>query len=282
METWDLPVVGIHGFSRGLCEGVVLGGIPGYPSLKTIPHTATLGFHGINLFNSESTNESEVITLVNTFEGLSPESVLKDRWFGNPDRVDSRGRVIVYTCYPFLGEALVLGLVDELFTYRVDTSVSGRVDVVKAPHTRDSMQKFVKESEDSEALYSKRYGIIVGVVDMMVKYLPLKGKHLFSLIVCVGMRLLDDGSLIKEFSDVETYAPLSTIVETLASPDPRFIERPARAIHLDFPLDSNVFLLSSHPDNCGAYSRVVAHHQDAIDVSFLVREVLFLISTEIF
>jgi 5'-3' exonuclease len=87
---------------------------------------------------------------------------------------------------------------------------------------------------------------------------------------------MDDGSLVKEFSEHEVYAPLSTIVETIPTPDLRFVERLARPIEEDFPVGSNVFLISTHPDNCGAYSEIVSHRDNAVDIKFSVCFVYFL------
>jgi 5'-3' exonuclease len=81
---------------------------------------------------------------------------------------------------------------------------------------------------------------------------------------------MDDGSLVKEFSDQESYAPLCTIVESIPAPDLRFVERPARPIEEDFPVGSSVFLISTHPDNCGAYCEIVSHAKNAVNIKFLV------------
>ena len=56
MSQWHLPTMGENGFIKGLCSGVQVGAnaLPGFPSMHTIPHVASLGFHGVNVFNSES------------------------------------------------------------------------------------------------------------------------------------------------------------------------------------------------------------------------------------
>ena len=55
MIVFDLPKIQ-NGFRFGLCPGACLGIdlFPGFPSLQTIPHTATLGFHGVTPFKVES------------------------------------------------------------------------------------------------------------------------------------------------------------------------------------------------------------------------------------
>lgn len=58
MELFHLPTLegGSLRLNKGLCEGVRLGikSMAGFPSLHTIPHTAALEFHGINVFQTDS------------------------------------------------------------------------------------------------------------------------------------------------------------------------------------------------------------------------------------
>ena len=65
----------VHGLIPGSRVGVSL--LPGFPSMHTIPHTATLGFHGVNVFNTESLRESMIISLINRFEGRSVEDIAR-------------------------------------------------------------------------------------------------------------------------------------------------------------------------------------------------------------
>lgn len=55
-DVFGLPKLGPDGLYKGLCKGVSMGveAISGFPSLKSIPHHAALGYHGVNIFNSES------------------------------------------------------------------------------------------------------------------------------------------------------------------------------------------------------------------------------------
>jgi 5'-3' exoribonuclease 1 len=51
----------------------------GFPTLKTIPHAGALALHGVKVFNSESKNETMVITLENTFEGSKTEDIAAEK-----------------------------------------------------------------------------------------------------------------------------------------------------------------------------------------------------------
>src|SRR5712672_1310224 len=77
MEPFDLPTLdGLH-LVQGLCDGVFLGvfALAGFPSLKTLPHTSSLGHHGVNVHGSESRNKSIVIHLENPHASRKPEDL---------------------------------------------------------------------------------------------------------------------------------------------------------------------------------------------------------------
>ena len=73
VNTFDLPTLGGLDLVVGLCDGVKLGkhALAGFPSLNSLPHTAQLGFHGVNVFQMDSRNDSMVITLSGAFDGES-------------------------------------------------------------------------------------------------------------------------------------------------------------------------------------------------------------------
>lgn len=73
VNVFDLPTLEGLEIIVGLCDGVKLGtrALAGFPSLKTIPHTAKLEFHGVNVFQMDSRNESMVITLKDAFTETS-------------------------------------------------------------------------------------------------------------------------------------------------------------------------------------------------------------------
>ncbi|CAG8707644.1 212_t:CDS:2, partial [Scutellospora calospora] len=77
MEAYYLPTLNRLKLVKGLCDGVKLGlkAMAGFPSLETIPHTGMLCRHGVNVFNSESRNETMVITLVNEFADMKASDI---------------------------------------------------------------------------------------------------------------------------------------------------------------------------------------------------------------
>jgi 5'-3' exoribonuclease 1 len=76
LNVYELPTLDGLEIIVGLCEGVQLGAnaLAGFPSLNTLEHTAQLGFHGVNVFQQDSRNESMVLTLANAFEGGKVEA----------------------------------------------------------------------------------------------------------------------------------------------------------------------------------------------------------------
>jgi 5'-3' exoribonuclease 1 len=108
MEPLDLPTLtGLH-LIPGLCDGVLTGveALAGFPSLQTLPHTATLGHHGVNVHGTESRNKSMVVLIENPYEGLKTEEVAK-RMVGER----------VFVGWPFVTEGMVVSVSDELFRY---------------------------------------------------------------------------------------------------------------------------------------------------------------------
>jgi 5'-3' exoribonuclease 1 len=199
MSPYNLPTLdGLH-FVKGLCQGVLLGkdAIAGFPSLNTLPHVGHLGLHHVNVFQAESKNETLVVTLGNVFEDWKSEDVarklLKEK---------------VYVNYPYLQEALVVGLSDELFSYQFDQNNQ----VQGIPHEPISSALWQKAGDRIERWYSKKLGTVIGTVDVVVKVKLLK-----------GLKREEDGSMVKDWEDKEVEMALQTIVQEVGSVDPRFI-----------------------------------------------------------
>jgi 5'-3' exoribonuclease 1 len=166
MEPFDLPTLdGLH-LVEGLCDGVFLGSsaLAGFPSLKTVPHTAQLGYHGVNVFQSESRNKSMVVYIENRFDGRKTEDVAQEM-------VGSR----TFIGWPFLQEGLVVAVSDSLFRHE-KVAFGSSQKIVATPHGQDALHSWQRKMERIEHTYSKRFGVIIGQTDMLVHVLPLKGK----------------------------------------------------------------------------------------------------------
>lgn len=239
---FDLPTMeGLEPYI-GLVDGVQLGAsaLAGFPSLKTLPHFGQLGFHGVTVFQQESRNESMVITLLDPGSRSSTELAKA--------KLGQR----VFVGYPFLQEAFVTRVSDELFDYLLPP---GEQHVVSIPHTEPQITQWKKKADKIEGQYSKRLGTIIGPVDAMVHVQMLK-----------GLIKTDDGATSKEFADIpgqETDYALQIVVDQVISPDERFIEREALPIEQEFPEGSRAFFLGDF--NYGRPVHITGHENGKVN-----------------
>lgn len=167
MESYDLPTLdGLH-LVQGLCDGVLLGAesLAGFPSLKTIHHHATLGYHGVNIHGSESRNKSMVIHVKDPHEGKKTQEVAEEM-------IGQR----VFIGWPFLQEGKVTAVSDFLFKYEKMEIIPGASDkVVQNPHPPHGVGLWKAKAEKIETHYSKRCGVITDSIEILVHVVPLKG-----------------------------------------------------------------------------------------------------------
>ncbi|KAF5014690.1 hypothetical protein F66182_14242, partial [Fusarium sp. NRRL 66182] len=157
----------------------------------------------------------------------------------------------VYVGYPFLQEALVVRVSDELFDYILP---EGEQHVVSVPHSAPQIEQWARKSDKIEGYYSKRLGTIIGPVESMVHVQLLK-----------GLRKNDDGATVKEFADIpgqETDYALQLVVDQVISEDERFLEKKALSIEEEFPENSKAFFLGEF--NYGAPVQVTSHEDGKV------------------
>ncbi|OJD17372.1 hypothetical protein AJ78_02557 [Emergomyces pasteurianus Ep9510] len=235
-NVFDLPTMdGLEPFV-GLVEGVKLGheALAGFPSLKTLPHNGQLGFHGVSVFQQESRNESMVVTLSEP-ENRSSVELAKQK-------IGQR----VHVGYPFLQEAKVTRVSDELFDYMY---VDGEQHIVSIPHSPSQTDQWRRKAHQVESYYSKRLGMIIGDIESMVHVQMLK-----------GLMKTDQGATVKEFADIpgiETDYALQLIVDRVMCEDDRFIEREALPVEEEFPEGTRAFFLGEY--NYGAPVHIIGH-----------------------
>lgn len=241
---FDLPTMEGLDYHVGLMRGVKLGesALAGFPSLKTLPFTGNLGFHSVNVFQQDSRNESMVVTL------LEPAPRPK---------VEAAKSLIgrkVHVGYPFLSEVKVIRVSDNLFSYSAPESGAG--PPVAVPHAPQEIDTWHKKAERIESVYSKRFGIMIGEVQSLVHVNTLK-----------GLKKTDGGATIKEYAPIEgieTDFASQTVVEEVASEDPRFLEKAALSIEEEFPMGSRAFFLGEF--NYGRPLQVVGHTANKADL----------------
>lgn len=229
MESFDLPTLdGLH-LVPGLCEGVCLGAeaLAGFPSLDTLPHTAQLGFHGVNVHGSESRNKSMVVHIQNPHENRKVEDIAKEM-------VGKR----TFIGWPFLQEGLVTAVSDALFKYEKLVLVPGTpAKIVSNPHIQQGLGHWKSKAERIVSVYSKKCGVITGDVDVLVHVRPLK-----------GLKRLESGALVKDYEgpEKELEQAVQMVISEVASEDPRFLEKDAPPLSEEFPDGTNIFFLGEH------------------------------------
>ncbi|CAG8710122.1 28270_t:CDS:10, partial [Gigaspora margarita] len=240
METYNLPT--LHGLklNKGLCDGVKLGmqAMAGFPSLETIPHTGMLSRHGVNVFNSESRNETMVITLENEFADMKAQDLAMET-------VGKR----IFVGWPFLQEASVQAISDENYRYELThqrqdfvrhyhsaRNTRNHQEIIKIQHRQDMFEHWRRKADKLEQNYNKRYGTITGTVEIIVHVLMLK-----------GLRRLSNGALVKEYANPneEMEYAIQTTVNSVECEDPRYEEKPATQIAEEFPIETQIFFLGS-------------------------------------
>ncbi|CZR56812.1 probable KEM1-multifunctional nuclease [Phialocephala subalpina] len=241
---FDLPTIEGLEYHVGLMEGVKLGdaALAGFPSLATLPYNATLGFHGVNVFQQDSRNESMVVTI--------EDSELRTNVKTATMKLGQR----VFVGYPFLNEGKVVKISDELFDYLPSNDETGQP--LQQPHGPREIEDFRKKAHRIEDNYSKRLGIIIGPVESITHVEMLK-----------GLKKTDEGSTIKEYAVIpgmETDFASQVIVDEVVSEDPRFLERAAVPIDEEFPPGSRAFFLGEF--NYGRPLEVVGHTDNRAEI----------------
>ena len=241
---FDLPTMEGLEYHVGLMHGVKLGesALYGFPSLKTLPFSGNLGFHGVNVFQQDSRNESMVVTMLGSEVRTKVESA--KRLLGRK----------VHCGYPFLSEAKVVRVSDEKFDYTLPETGIGLPVVV--PHGPQEIDLWHKKAERIESVYSKRLGVIIGEVQSLVHVDTLK-----------GLMKTDSGATVKIFAQIqgiETDHASQMVVDEVTSEDQRFVEKAALPVEEEFPVGSRAFFLGDF--NYGRPLEVVGHTANKVDV----------------
>ena len=249
VEEYKLPTLdGGLTYLPGLVDGVKLGkdAMSGFPSLYSLPFHGSLGFHGVNVFMSDSRKETMVISLDGggPLEGLSSEDIARQV-------VGKR----TFTGYPYLYEGLVTAVSDELFRYELDPS--GHVRSIP----QSNVMQWKRTADRLEYVYSKNRGLLIHHVAVIVHVQLLK-----------GLARQDDGSTIKEFDEKESEFALQTTVSNVSNEDVRFVEQDARPIKDEFPLGEKVFFLGAPA--YGVPAQVIGYDKEslAIRIAFFPTE----------
>ena len=234
---FELPAVEGLDYRVGLTDGALLkvSALAGFPSLSTLPYYADLDYHGVSVFQQESRNQSMVVTLLDT---------------DTRTRVEVAKQKIGKRCfvgYPFLQEAKIIGVSDELFDFSL--AEDGHTIIMKEHQGRE-IEDWGRKAGKIENFYSKRLGIVIGQIESIVHVHMLK-----------GLIKTDEGATVKEYGYIpgmETDFAAQTVVDEVVNEDERFIERAALPLEEEFPVKSVGFFMGEYnygrPLEVGGYT----------------------------
>lgn len=245
IKVFNLPTLGGLRLVKGLAEGALLGkhSLPGFPSLHTLPHTTSIDYHSVNVFQSDSRNQSVIVSIRDQHEGESVDQIASS-FLGHS----------VYTNWPFLQESKVVAVSDEQMKYYLHEA-NGQM--VALHHSHDQQDKWRKQAHRMQYGASKRYAVETHAIEVMIHVRQLK-----------GLKRLDDGALVKDWDDKETEVGIQTVVTEVAHEDARYVERPAMPVSQEFPEHSKVFYLGE--GSYGTPALVLGHTDDRIIVQIAV------------
>ncbi|ORX38527.1 putative exonuclease [Kockovaella imperatae] len=229
----------------GLLDGVHLGAsaLAGFPSLHTIPHHGTLGFHAVNVFQSDSRNQSMIITLDH-----------QDR-----DKTGDIANQLVgkktYHSWPYLQEGLVVAVSDDTYKYEPKQLTGKSPKVVATHHNPFQAISWKKAADHVEHHYSKRFGVIIGNVDIILHVRPLK-----------GLKRLDTGALVKDYEgpEKEITQAYQLAVSHVTFEDERYLEKDAPPMAEEFPNGEKVIFMGSMA--YGTAGQVVSTTSTSMDI----------------
>ena len=231
----------------GLIEGVQIGAkaLAGFPSLYTLPHTGHLEYHGVNVFQSDSRNQSMVITITAKHDKADASAIAKK----------SIGQRTFHS-WPYLQEGLVVGVSDDMYKYELQQSPRGGATVVSTPHNHFQTIAFKKDCDKHEHQQSKRFGVIIGHTEVLLHIRPLK-----------GLKRMDTGAFVKDYENdtAEITQAWQTIVTQVAFEDERFIEQGAPPVSSEFPDGERIIFLGGMA--YGTAGQVVSTTDTTLDIA---------------
>ncbi|GME91131.1 unnamed protein product [Ambrosiozyma monospora] len=137
-DVFELPKTEGVTFRGGLCEGAKVGKelLAGFPTLKTLPFKAHMEYAALVVFQQPARSTSLILTIRNMYAGLTVEQFAKE-YAGE----------LVYVNWPFLQEAKVMYVTDNLMKYE-RTKFGNTTKVVSSPLENFEIDEFNKKRKE--------------------------------------------------------------------------------------------------------------------------------------
>ncbi|KAF8318373.1 hypothetical protein DL93DRAFT_2054516 [Clavulina sp. PMI_390] len=158
--------------------------------------------------------------------------------------------------WPFLQEGLVVGVSDSMFRHEErPLGNAGQTTIAGLPHNHMEMMNWKRNAVRIEQVYSKRYAVLTGAVELLLHVRPLK-----------GLKRLDTGALVKDYegADREVEQAVQLGIQEVASEDLRFQEQAAPPMAEEFPDGSRIIFLGEHA--YGVAAQVASTTEDSLTI----------------
>lgn len=200
--------------------------LAGFPTLQTIPFSATLKYNETLVFQQPSRQQSMVLEIQDIYEenNLTLDELAK-RYLEK----------IVYTKWPYLRESKLISLFDGANVYESKHTTKNGKNHFKVIHRSADIheQKEFNQLKGSMMRnYKKQQAVILKNIKAFIRVLPV-----------TGLIRNADGAYIKTYATVPEVFPLQLMVESIANADERYIEKPPVPIEQEFPLNSHCIFL---------------------------------------
>ncbi|KAG0742496.1 hypothetical protein G6F16_010443 [Rhizopus arrhizus] len=175
----------------------------GFPSLDHISHDSLLTKHDIRMFKKESSKDTMVISIKNRFTDTTLQELA--------DLLIARQ---LYVDYPYLKEAIVVGVSNSEYKYFIKSKEDGEShNFSKHQWTEEERETWHKKKCVIQHKYNKRLGLLIGDTEFMIHFCLLNGMH-----------RNDEGVIAKRYRHPSnaSVTPLQTIVIKVSNPDDRF------------------------------------------------------------
>ncbi|CAO3677979.1 unnamed protein product [Rhizopus stolonifer] len=244
---YTLPTLPSTGLRKGLLPGAKVGkeALAGFPSLDVIDHDFHIAHHNVRVFQQDSSNESILISIKNRYKNASILELVKLFSYRS-----------VYVGYPYLKQAAVIGLSNAESKIYVTVDGQGKKNYNEHHWDKAERDDWYNTAARLEHLRSKRFGLLVGDIDVVAHVCFMNGMH-----------QTEDGAMVKQYMhpSLAEEIPFQTVVIKVANPDPRFTELPAPPVEQSHPVGSVCFFSSGKFK--GNQTKVVGYTKGHVDVS---------------
>lgn len=204
--------------------------LAGFPTLQTIPFTASLQYNETLVFQQPSRQQSMVLEIEDIYDenNLTLDELAK-RYIGK----------IVYTKWPYLRESKLISIFNENSVFEgkhtADNHGKKHFKIIHRSADIHEQKEFKQLNGSVMKNYKKQMAVLLKNIRAFVKVVPV-----------AGLIRNSEGAYIKTYARTPEIYPLQLMVESISNVDERYIEKPPVPIEQEFPLNSRVIFLGDY------------------------------------